>query len=67
MLYDQSGRVTGIVDWNFGVARGDRHFALVKLRNDLDNRTNVVSEAVQLLDDFLHKDQAGSIELPRFQ
>ncbi len=29
------GRVTGIVDWNNGAARGDRHFALVKLLFDL--------------------------------
>ncbi|MGH3488254.1 MAG: aminoglycoside phosphotransferase family protein [Actinopolymorphaceae bacterium] len=35
VLFDDSGQVTGVVDWNFGVARGDRHFALVALRFDL--------------------------------
>ncbi|MEQ7008793.1 phosphotransferase [Actinopolymorpha sp. B17G11] len=35
VLFDDSGQVTGVVDWNFGVARGDRHFALVGLRFDL--------------------------------
>jgi aminoglycoside phosphotransferase (APT) family kinase protein len=35
VLFDESGNVTGIVDWNFGVARGDRKFGLVKLRFDL--------------------------------
>ncbi|GAB3739748.1 phosphotransferase [Microlunatus parietis] len=31
VLFDDSGQVSGIVDWNFGVARGDRHYALVGL------------------------------------
>lgn len=55
VLYDENGRVTGIVDWNFGVARGDRHFALIKLRNDLDNRANVEPEAIQRLDEILRR------------
>ncbi len=35
VLYDESGRVTGVVDWNWGALRGDRHFALVKIYIDL--------------------------------
>ncbi|MGW0231485.1 hypothetical protein ACWDWO_24520 [Actinopolymorpha singaporensis] len=35
VLFDQAGQISGIVDWNGGVARGDRHFALVGLRADL--------------------------------
>lgn len=35
VLFDESGLVTGVVDWNFGIARGDRHFGLIKLRFDL--------------------------------
>lgn len=35
VLFDDAGRVTGVVDWNNGVARGDRHFSLVKLLFDL--------------------------------
>jgi aminoglycoside phosphotransferase (APT) family kinase protein len=35
VLFDESGQVTGVVDWNFGIARGDRRFGLVKLRFDL--------------------------------
>lgn len=35
VLFDESGTVTGLVDWNNGIARGDRGFALVALRYDL--------------------------------
>lgn len=35
VLYDESGRVTGVVDWNWGAGRGDRHFALVRIYIDL--------------------------------
>lgn len=35
VLVDERGRITGVVDWNLGVARGDRHYALVSLRSDL--------------------------------
>ncbi|MFC7625898.1 phosphotransferase [Microlunatus sp. GCM10028923] len=31
VLFDDTGQVSGIVDWNFGVARGDRRYALVGL------------------------------------
>lgn len=36
VLADDHGRITGVVDWNLGVARGDRHYALVSLRSDLE-------------------------------
>ncbi|HVX45619.1 MAG TPA: phosphotransferase [Mycobacteriales bacterium] len=32
VLFDDAGAVTGIVDWNLGAYRGDRHLALVKTR-----------------------------------
>lgn len=32
ILFDDSGAITGIVDWNLGAYRGDRHLALVKTR-----------------------------------
>lgn len=34
VLFDGSGTATGIVDWNLGAYRGDRHFALVTTRFD---------------------------------
>jgi len=32
VLFDERGQISGIVDWNFGVARGDRRFALLGMR-----------------------------------
>jgi len=32
VLFDDAGQVSGVVDWNFGAARGDRNYALVGLR-----------------------------------
>jgi hypothetical protein len=34
VLYDQ-GRICGVVDWNWGALRGDRHFALTTIYIDL--------------------------------
>ena len=36
MLFDEEGVVTGVVDWNLGAYRGDRHLALVKARFELE-------------------------------
>ena len=36
VLWDRQCRITGVIDWNLGVARGDRRFALVGLRRDLE-------------------------------
>ena len=62
VLVDESGQITGVVDWNFGVARGDRRFGLVKLRFDLgwaaldptggDN--GVRQDALDRVDEFLN-------------
>jgi aminoglycoside phosphotransferase (APT) family kinase protein len=30
VLFDENDRATGVVDWNLGAYRGDRHFALVQ-------------------------------------
>ncbi len=35
VLWDEGGQISGVVDWNFGVARGDRRFALLGLRSHL--------------------------------
>ncbi len=35
MLFDAEGRITGVIDWNYGVARGDRYFGVVKLLHNL--------------------------------
>lgn len=35
VLYDEQRCVTGVVDWNWGAGRGDRHFALVRIYTDL--------------------------------
>lgn len=34
-LFDESGNLTGIVDWNFGIARGDRRFSLLRLKSNV--------------------------------
>jgi aminoglycoside phosphotransferase (APT) family kinase protein len=35
ILFDDAGQLSGVVDWNLGAIRGDRHWALIKLRFDL--------------------------------
>ncbi|GAB3431067.1 aminoglycoside phosphotransferase family protein [Flindersiella endophytica] len=35
VLFDEHGKISGVVDWNYGIARGDRHFALLGLRDHL--------------------------------
>ncbi|MGW7681686.1 phosphotransferase [Kribbella sp. NPDC054772] len=32
VLFDAAGNVTGVVDWNAGASRGDRHYALLGLQ-----------------------------------
>jgi hypothetical protein len=32
VLFDEHNKLTGVIDWDQAAARGDRHFALVKLR-----------------------------------
>ncbi len=61
VLFDPAGAVTGVVDW-FTVARGDRHFGLMKLRFYLERCTvdpqprghpTVTLAAISRLDDLL--------------
>lgn len=35
MLFDAKGNISGVIDWNYGVARGDRFFGVVKLLHTL--------------------------------
>ena len=60
ILWDRRYRISGVVDWNFGVARGDRRFALVGLRSDLEwgalfppDRSLVARDAAERLDEIL--------------
>lgn len=60
VLFDENGNVTAVIDWNSGVARGDRNFALVSLRSDLEwreqsaeNRAGIDDSAVERLDEIL--------------
>lgn len=60
VLFDKTGQISGIVDWNGGIARGDRCFALVGLRMDLTlgawaraNNPQVQQEAIDRLDEHL--------------
>ncbi|HVX45459.1 MAG TPA: phosphotransferase [Mycobacteriales bacterium] len=62
VLTDEHGRITGVVDWNLGVARGDRNFALVALRSDFEWRAlapdscgNIEQPAVERLDRILEE------------
>ena len=62
VLFDEAGQISGIVDWNSGISRGDRRFAPVALRFDLtwamwcgDERTNVQQEAIDRVDAYLAK------------
>jgi aminoglycoside phosphotransferase (APT) family kinase protein len=35
VLFDERGKISGVVDWNFGIARGDRRAALLGMRDHL--------------------------------
>ncbi|MGW5363332.1 aminoglycoside phosphotransferase family protein [Actinopolymorpha pittospori] len=35
MLFDPEDNISGVIDWNYGVARGDRHYGVVKLLHTL--------------------------------
>lgn len=56
-LFDESGRLTGIVDWNFGVARGDRRFSLLRLKSnvagDYDAPPDVIDHVDRMLETTL--------------
>ncbi|GAA5025862.1 aminoglycoside phosphotransferase family protein [Actinopolymorpha pittospori] len=60
LLFDPMGAVTGVVDW-FTIARGDRHFGLMKVRFNLGHFAadgtggypTVTAAAISRLDDLL--------------
>ncbi|ONI74288.1 hypothetical protein BWI15_13230 [Kribbella sp. ALI-6-A] len=61
VLFNRSGEVTGVVDWNLGVARGDRRFGLVKLMFDLTWAAAVpgveqrpTAAALERIDELVH-------------
>ncbi len=56
VLFDDHGKVSAVVDWNFGIARGDRRFALLDLRDHLVvgcGSCEGCQEAVDRLDEIL--------------
>lgn len=60
VLGDAEGKITGVIDWNLGAVRGDRRFALVWLRSDLewrvlsaDPETIADDATVAMLDDVI--------------
>ncbi|HEY6737507.1 MAG TPA: aminoglycoside phosphotransferase family protein [Actinopolymorphaceae bacterium] len=53
VLFDDMGRVTGVVDWNMGVARGDRRYALVGLSWTSVGRSTVPAAELALIDEAL--------------
>lgn len=52
-LFDRSGELTGIVDWNFGVARGDRRFSLLRLKSNVAGDYNASAAVVDHVDRIL--------------
>lgn len=62
-----AGKISGVVDWNQGIARGDRRFALVGLRSDLEwsilnpVENPVDAEAIRRLDHKLEVDIAADL------
>ena len=58
ILFDDAGQISGVVDWNLGAIRGDRHWALIKLRFDLTwaaafpdgEQTNTQQDAIERVD-----------------
>ncbi|MGW5361747.1 phosphotransferase [Actinopolymorpha pittospori] len=62
VLFDDAGQITGVVDWNLGLARGDRRFGLIKLYFDLtwalateEGRRHVDPAALDRLNDVLEE------------
>lgn len=59
VLFDEDGAITGVIDWNLGLYRGDRYLALVKTRFDLEwslheqVQNDACEDAARTLDTFL--------------
>ena len=54
MLFN-GGTITGVLDWNYGVARGDRQFGLVKLLHTLSFAARSPSEGIRPTDAALER------------
>lgn len=68
ILFNHAGRVTGVVDWNEGVARGDRRFALAGLLFDLsfsilldDDQHGIEQSAIDRLTEILRESTEPSL------
>ena len=60
VLFAQDGSISGVIDWSYGVARGDRHYGIVKLLHTLsfdaaspDADHHPSSEAVRWVNQFV--------------
>lgn len=68
VLFDTEGVITGVVDWNLGVARGDRRLGLVCLRSDLEwtvldpQRNPVDRSAIDRLDQIIEEQIDPSLQ-----
>jgi aminoglycoside phosphotransferase (APT) family kinase protein len=66
VLFDESRRVTGVVDWNGGATAGDHRFALMKLSLNMTaegEMYGVQSEAHQRLDAIMKMIEPGLLRL----
>lgn len=50
VLFDESGHVTAVVDWNTGVARGDRRYALIGLKWRSVDRSTMPADQLSLIE-----------------
>jgi len=53
VLFDESGRVTAVVDWNTGVARGDRRYALIGLKWRSVDRSTMPAAQLSLIEETM--------------
>lgn len=56
VLFDEDGQISGVVDWNFGVNRGDCRYALLGMRGHLANEGDQYEgcqDAIDRLDEVL--------------
>lgn len=65
LLFDDAGMITGVIDWNYGVARGDRRYGLVKLLHTLAFAARADdAEAVPTTDALDHLDRLVRDRIP---
>jgi aminoglycoside phosphotransferase (APT) family kinase protein len=53
VLFDESGHVTAVVDWNTGVARGDRRYALIGLKWRSVDRSTMSADQLTLIEETM--------------